>query len=239
MEWSGPAGPLYLTVYRKLDGSAPVALGPGDAPKFSPDGTTVVSGLLSTPPQLALNPIGAGESRRLAVGDITSLQRTAWFPDGRHLLLNGAMAGQPVRAYKMDIEGGKPEALGPADFIGVAVAKDGKRIAGRNATSGAAEVFDSDTQKVQEIPGVGPEERFEKWTLDGEALLVSTETTSEARMYRVEVPTGKRTLLQTVQPSDRAGELAAVKLSYAEGSKTYVYSTVRSMATLYVVEGLE
>jgi serine/threonine protein kinase/Tol biopolymer transport system component len=239
MEWSGPAGPLYLTVYRKLDGSAPVALGPGDAPKFSPDGTTVVSGLLSTPPQLALNPIGAGESRRLAVGDITSLQRTAWFPDGRHLLLNGAMAGQPVRAYKMDIEGGKPEALGPADFIGVAVAKDGKRIAGLNATSGAAVVFDSDTQRVQEIPGVGPEERFEKWTLDGEALLVSTETTSEARMYRVEVPTGKRTLLQTVQPSDRAGELAAVKLSYAEGSKTYVYNTIRSMGTLYVVEGLE
>ena len=28
LEWGGPAGPLYLEVYRKLDGSAPVALGP-------------------------------------------------------------------------------------------------------------------------------------------------------------------------------------------------------------------
>ncbi len=100
-------------------------------------------------------------------------------------------------------------------------------------------VFDAETQELQEIPGVGPEERFEKWTLDGQALLVSTETPSEARMYRVEVPTGKRTLLQTVEPSDKAGEVAAVRLSYAEGSKTYVYFTVRSLGTLYVVEGLE
>jgi eukaryotic-like serine/threonine-protein kinase len=239
MEWSGPAGPLYLTVYRKLDGSAPVALGPGTQPEFSPDGTTVASGLLSSPSQVALNPIGAGGSRRLPLGDLTSLGRTAWFPDGRHLLLTGAMEGQPVRTYEMDIEGGKPQPLGPADFIGSAVAKDGKRIAGRSATSGAAVVFDSDTQKVEEIPGIGPEERFERWTLDGQALLVSTETMSEARMYRVDVPSGKRTLLQTVRPSETAGEVATVRLSYAEGSKTYVYYTVRSLGTLYLVEGLE
>jgi eukaryotic-like serine/threonine-protein kinase len=239
MEWSGPAGPLYLTVYRKLDGSAPVALGPGGTPKFSPDGTTVASTVLSRPPQVALNPIGTGDSRRLPVGEITSLQHLAWFPDGRNLLLVGAIEGQPLRTYKMDIEGGKPQALGPADFLGAAVAGDGRRIAGRNATSGATVVFDSDTQKLQEIPGVGPGDRFEKWTLDGQALLVSTETPLEARMYRVEVPSGKRTLLQTVEPSEKAGGVAAVKLSYAEGSKTYVYNTVRSLGTLHLVEGLE
>jgi hypothetical protein len=214
-------------------------LGPGGGPKFSPDGTMVASTLLSRPPQVALNPIGAGDSRRLAVGDITSLVHVAWFPDGRNLLLVGATEGQPLRTYRMDIQGGKPQALGPADFLGAAIAKDGKGIAGRNATSGATVVFDADTQKVQEIPGVGPEERFEKWTLDGQALLVSTETPSEARMYRVDVPTGKRTLLQTAEPSEKAGEVAAVRLSYAEGSKTYVYYTVRGLGTLYVAEGLE
>jgi serine/threonine protein kinase/Tol biopolymer transport system component len=238
MEWSGPAGPYYLTVYRKLDGSAPVALGPGGLAKFSPDGSTVASVLPSRPPQVGLNPIGTGESRRLPVGDITSLQYVGWFPDGRHLLLVGATEGQPARTYEMDLEGGKPQVLGPADFRGVTVAKDGKRIAGSNG-SGEAVVFDQETQKVQVIPGVGPQERFEKWTQDGEALLVTTETPSETRLYRVEVATGKRTLLQTVAPSDRAGQLTNVRVSYAEGSKTYVYNTVRSLGTLYVVEGLE
>jgi hypothetical protein len=58
-------------------------------------------------------------------------------------------------------------------------------------------------------------------------------------MYRVEVATGKRTLLQTVEPSEKAGSIAAVRLAYAEGSKTYVYGTSRILGTLYVVEGLE
>ena len=239
MEWSGPAGPLYLVAYRKLDGSAPVALGPGTDPKFSPDGTTAAAVILTRPPQLALHPIGAGESRRLPVGDIVSAQHVAWFPDGRHVLLVGATEGQPLRTFEMDLEGGKPVAFGPADFLGITVAKDGMRVAGRNATSGDAVVFDGGTQKVEVIPGMSQQERFEKWTEDGQALLVSTETLSEARMYRVEVATGRRTLLQTVEPSERTGTVADVKLSYAEANKTFVYSTTRSLGTLHLVEGLE
>jgi Tol biopolymer transport system component len=238
LEWGGPAGAIYLSVYRKLDGSAPVALGPGAQPRFSPDGTTVAAPLLTTPPQVALNPIGTGESRRFPVGEITSLKSAAWFPDGKHLLLTGAAEGQPLRTYKMDLEGGKPQALGPADFTGVAVAKDGKRIAGRNASAEAV-VFDQETQKLRIIPGIEPREALAKWTEDGQALLVYSATPREARIYRVDVMTGKRTLLQAVEPSETAGSMAPVRLAYAEGSKTYVYSTVRILGTLYVVEGLE
>src|SRR6266568_7481155 len=171
LEWGGPAGPLYLMVYRQLDGSAPVALGPGAQPKFSPDGTFVAGPLLTRPPQVALNPIGTGESRRLPAGEITSLKSVAWFPDGKHLLLAGAAEGQPLRTYEMDLDGGKPQPLGPSDFTGFAVAKDGKRIAGRNA-SGEAVVFDRATQKAQVIPGIEPGEVLAKWTEDGQALLV-------------------------------------------------------------------
>jgi hypothetical protein len=59
----------------------------------------------------------------------------------------------------MDLEGGKPQPLGPPDFIGRAVAKDGKRIAGRNA-SGAV-VFDRETQKAQVVPAIEPQEEFD------------------------------------------------------------------------------
>ena len=237
-EWGGPAGPLYLVVYRKLDGSAPVALGPGALPRFSPDGTTAAAPVLSRPPQVVLHPIGTGESRRLSLGEIASLLGVAWFPDGRHLLLIGATEGQPLRTYEMDLEGGKPQPLGPPDFTGDVVAKDGKRIAGRNA-SGEAVVFDRETQKVEVIPGVEPQERLQKWTRDGAALLVSSATPWEARMDRVEAATGKRTLLKKVELSERAGSTANLGLWYAEDSKTYVYDTRRILGTLYVVEGLK
>ena len=238
LEWGGPAGLLYLVVYRKLDGSAPVALGPGANPRFSPDGATAAAPLLTRPPQVALNPIGPGESRRLPVGEITSLKSVDWFPDGNHLLLAGAIEGQPLRTYEMDLEGGKLQALGPSDFTGVAVAKGGKRIAGRNSSAEAV-VFDRETQKLQLIPGVEPREALAKWTEDGQALLVYLPTPWEARIYRVEVATGKRTLLQTVEPGEKAGSIIPMRLAYAERSKTYVYSRVRILGSLYMVEGLD
>ncbi len=238
LEWGGPAGPLYLAVYRKLDGSAPVALGPGGTPRFSPDGTTVATKIVTRPPQVGLNPIGTGGSRRLPVGDITSLANVVWFPDGKHLLLTGATEGQPLRSYEMDLEGGKPQPLGPPDFVGSAVAKDGKWIAGRNASGGAV-VFDQETQKVQVIPGVEPQDQLEEWTEDGKGLLVVAATPWEARIYCVDTQTGERTLVDTVEPSEKAGSTQNVRLAYAVDSKTHVYSTVRVLGTLYVVEGLE
>jgi hypothetical protein len=87
--------------------------------------------------------------------------------------------------------------------------------------------------------GVGPEERFEKWTEDGQALPGIQGDAVGSTDVRLEVPTGKRTLLQTVDPSERAGAVQEGRRSYAEGSKTYIYSTVRSLGTLRVVEGLE
>ena len=130
-EWGGPSEALYLQVYRKLDGSAPVALGPGGQPRFSPDGTLVARPLLTRPPQVALNPVGTGESRRLPAGEITSLKFVAWFPDGKHLLLTEAAQGESLRTYEMDMDGGKPQSLGPADFIGVAVSGDGQADRGK------------------------------------------------------------------------------------------------------------
>jgi serine/threonine protein kinase/Tol biopolymer transport system component len=237
-EWGGPAGPLYLVVYRKLDGSAPTALGEGAIPKFSPDGTTAAAPLLTRPPQLALHPIGTGESRRLALGDIVNFTSVAWFPDGKHVLLQGSKEGQPLRTYEMDLQGGKPRELGPADFTGVAVAKDGQKIAGRNG-AGEAVVFNRETQKVQLIRGIGPQDIIEKWTKDGQALLVTTSTPWEAQMYRVEVESGKRTLLQKIELSEKAGSMFNLRAQYVEESKTYVYNTRRVLGSLYVVEGLE
>ncbi len=238
LEWGGPAGPLYLQVYRKLDGSAPVALGPGAQPRFSPDGTWVAGPLLTRPTQVALNPIGAGESRRLAAGEITSFKTVSWFPDGKHLLVTGAAEGQPVRTYEMDIEGATPQALGPADFIGVTVAMDGKRIAGRNA-AGEAVVFDRETQKLEVIPGIEPQEVLSKWTEDGQALITYSSTPSAASIYRVDAVTGRRTLLQRIDPTEKAGLAKPITLAYAERSKSYAYSTLRVLGNLYVVEGLE
>jgi hypothetical protein len=147
-EWGGPAGPLYLVVYRKLDGSAPTSLGEGSTPRFSPHGTTVASPLLTRPPQLALYPVGTEESRRLTLGDIVNFTSVAWFPDGNRVLLEASKEGQPLRTSEMDLLGGKPQELGPADFTGLAVAKDGQNIAGRNGAGGSSGLESRDAESA-------------------------------------------------------------------------------------------
>lgn len=89
------------------------------------------------------------------------------------------------------------------------------------------------------IPGIGRQDRFEQWTNDGEALLVTTSTPWDAQLYRVEVTTGKKSLLQRVELSEKAGSVVDLRMFYAEQSKTYVYNARRILGSLYVVEGLE
>jgi hypothetical protein len=237
-EWGGPAGTLYLVVYRKLDGSAPTALGEGSTAKFSPDGLTAAAPVISRPPKVALHPIGTGESRRFTVGNLVSLRDVAWFPDGKHLMLVGSAESEAMRTYEMDLDGGKPQPIGPSDFRGISVAKDGMRIVGVKA-SGEAVIFDMSTQKLQAIPGIAPAELIQGWTDDGQALLLTASTPWDAQIYRVEVGSGKRNLLQKFELEDKAGSSLNLRALYAESSKTYVYNARRILSNLYVVEGLD
>jgi hypothetical protein len=94
-------------------------------------------------------------------------------------------------------------------------------------------------QKAQLIPGIGQQDHIEQWTKDGQALLVTAASPGEAQMYRVAVPSGKKTLLQKVELSEKAGSTYNVRAYYVEDTKTYVYNTRRVLGSLYIVEGLE
>lgn len=237
-EWGGNAGPLYQVFYRKLDGSAPVVLGKGGRARFSPDHTTAAALVFSQPPQIALLPIGTGESRMLSLGEITSVsQSLAWFPDGKHLLVVGTPAGQTQRTYELDMESGKLQVVGPVGWKGTAVSRDGKHIAGFSS-AGEVVVFDLDTQQMRSVPGAGTDE-LQGWTKDGQGLLVLESTLSDARIYRIEVATGKRTLLRAVELNDKAGSVGTLRMLYAEDSKTYVYRVQKILGSLYVVDGLK
>jgi hypothetical protein len=86
---------------------------------------------LIAPPQIALHPLQAGETRKLSLGDLTHVIHVSWFPEGNALLLIGGAEAQSLRTYKIDVNTQELEALGPTDFTGVAVSGDGRRIAGQ------------------------------------------------------------------------------------------------------------
>lgn len=75
---------------------------------------------------------------------------------------------------------------------------------------------------------------------DGRALITYSSTPSSAHIYRIDVATGHRTLLQTIEPAEKAGlMMSPIRIAYAVRSKTYAYSMIRILGNLYMVEGLE
>jgi serine/threonine protein kinase/Tol biopolymer transport system component len=235
-EYGAVGGPLYLVAYRKLDGSPPVALGQGGRPRLSPDGKMAAAILVTLPPKIVLHPIDMGDSRELPVGDLASVAYIAWFPDGKRLLLDGASKGAARRSYTLDLEGGKPQPIGPDGWHGLVIAKDGKRIAGYGA-SGEVVVLDTDTGKTETAAGLEPQDTLLKWTADGRNLLVSAEAPGQTRVYRVDVGTGKRTLVRTLEVADKAG-LSDLHPTIADDDQAYFYSVSRENCILYLVEGL-
>ena len=236
-EVGGSVGTLYEVVYRKTDGSPPLVLGAGSSPVLSPDGASVAAVLLTSPAQLVIYPVGAGENQTIALGNIKPGRTMSWFPDGKRLAVLGSEPGKRARTYLLDLSTGKLEPLGPDRFHVVAVAKDGKRILGTMPTGWV--IFNTETQQMQPVPGIQDDESPWKWTKDGQGVLVEGgPPAGPASVTRFDLATGKRTLLKTLEARDHAGVLA-MRMTMAEDEKSYAVFEVVAKDVLWMADGVK
>jgi hypothetical protein len=73
------------------------------------------------------------------------------------------------------------------------------------------------------------------WSADASALFVRNGTDVPARVDRVEVATGRRTLLKEMGPADRAGLFIFDPLSVSKDGAQYAYRYSKRLSTLFVV----
>ena len=60
-----------------------------------------------------------------------------------------------------------------------------------------------------------------------------------ARIWRLEISTGKKELVREVAPSDSAGVTAIESLIVTPDGRSLAYSYLHNLSDLYVVEGLK
>ena len=63
--------------------------------------------------------------------------------------------------------------------------------------------------------------------------------TMEARIDRVDVVTGERTLWKTIKPADPVGLEAINNLFVTLDGRTYCYGYLRTLSDLFVIDGLK
>jgi len=232
----GEAGGTNYTVFlRDTDGSPPATLGQGKALAISPDAKWVV-----TQParggSLNLVPTGAGGSKDLT-HDSINYNAVTFLPDGKQLLASGIETGHGARDYLIDVSNGNSKPVTPDGISGVRLSPDGKNAAVRGP-DGKWGVWPLDGGGLRPIPGLESKYHVITWTSDGSSVYVaSTQTEKTAKIYKVNVATGK------MDPWKTLGGMGAgqfVVLSYVSSDGTaYAYSYGYETSTAYVVTGLK
>ena len=75
------------------------------------------------------------------------------------------------------------------------------------------------------------------WSRDGQSLFVQRRPAVPARIERVDLSTGRRTLIRELAPSDRAGLTSVFGVDIANDGQTYAYSYWKRVSRLFVVKG--
>ncbi len=233
-------GPGYSVYIRKTDGSPATRLGEGGATALSPDGKWALAALnTSAGPQLVVYPTGVGEPKRLPV-DGLRVQMGDWLPDGNAILLTASEPGRGTRLYVRDLKGGTPRAVSPEGYrcLRHGVSPDGKFVIAIGPDQ-RHYLYPIAGGEPRPIPGVVPQDRIEGWTADGNGLVVHRRGDLPAKVYRLDIATGKKELWKELMPLETAGIGDVGGVILARDRRSYVYGTGWTLSDLYLVEGLK
>jgi Tol biopolymer transport system component len=239
-EYSSATGSNYAVCLRKTDGSPVLELGEGGSGRLSPDGKWATGVVPTTPPKLMLYPTGAGEARLMERGSLEdySYSGGGWFPDGKRLLVCGNEHGHATRCFVQEVAGGAPQPITPEGTGQGWISPDGKLILGR---TGAGEflLYPMGKGEPRPVPHLTREDQVIRWSADGRSLLVFRGNDLPVRVEKVDLESGRRTLVRELSPADRSGVIGIDQVSMSGDEKWYAYGYSRVVSQLFTVEGVK
>ncbi len=239
VQYEGQQELTYAVYIRNTDGSPAIRLGEGAADALSPDGKSVIVQTPDNPEQLRLLPTGAGETQPLTK-DTINHQWARWLPDGKHYVFAGNETGHGVRLYVQDVSGGAPRAISPegADTAAFAASPDGQFVAGLGADE-KGYLFPVAGGDPRPITGLGAGDLPMCFTRDGNSLFSYHTGEVPAKVFKLDLASGKKTLWKQIVPLDPTGVSTIGPILMTPDGKTYVYGFHRTLGDLYLVEGLK
>jgi Tol biopolymer transport system component len=231
----GELGSVYI---RDTDGSPAIRLGDGNAFSFSPDGAWALVAVGLERSRVELVPCGAGEPRTIPTGDL-SVDHASWFPDGRSICCLASEPGRARRLYKIDLATGKREPFSEEGitYYDSLVSPDG-RFALAHDPGRKLTIYPVDGGASRPLTGVVEFERSVAWSPKGDAVYVFNRGEVPAKVWRIELASGARTLFREISPFDATGVEGIATARMTPDGKALAYSYYQRLSRMYTVEGL-
>jgi len=238
----GEAEQKYGLYLRRLDGSLPKRIVDGYWGDLSPDGRWVVAQDTATPAQFVLVPTGIGESRQITHDKLTHLY-PRFMPDGRAIVFVATTPAGVIRMYYQSLDGGEPVAITSEGSGGypslITLSPDGSYLIAPAPTADTYAMYPVHGGQPRTVVGLSTSEAVINWSADGKHLFTYTRGEVPARIYRVEITSGKRELFKVTSPIDLAGVEDVTNLRITRDGRSYAYTCPTVLSDLYVVDGLQ
>ena len=239
-EGGGRNGSVYL---RTLDAPAAVRLAEGNGLDLSPDGRQVLATAPGDSKELVLLPTGTGQPRSLGRHGLEATQGV-FSRDGAKIYFIGRAQGHGWRLWEQELLGGTPKPIssegvdGGGDAVRLVLSPDRTLLATRGPGS-RIHLYPVAGGDPRPLPGCLPGEDPILWNPDSRSLLVYDTGTVPARVYRIEIASGRRELWKTVGPSDLAGVQRIQRIVTTPDATSTFYSVERVFNTIFIATGLK
>ena len=243
VEQGAGGGPNYSVYLRRTDGETPaVRLGDGEALALSPDGKWVLGLIPADMKHLNLLPTGTGEVKHLSESGLAYRPSGTFLPDGKRIICVASEPGRAVRVFVQDLDGGKPRPITP-EGVSIPgglhpVSPDGRFVAAIGP-EGKGLLYPIDGGNPRPIPSLEAGEVPIRFDATGSSLYVFRREELPARVFSIDIATGRRQLLREIGPNEPAGILSIRRLQLTPDGKSYTYNAPRNLTDLYVVDGLK
>jgi hypothetical protein len=186
-----------------------------------------------------LLPTGPGQPRSIRTGRFDNILRAAFFSGAEKLVLAANLAGHAPRLYVQPVSGGDPRAITPegvgSDF---AVSADGTRVAA-TGTDRRLLLYRVEGGEPSPARGAFAGDAPIRFTPDGRFLYVlSRGEGAAASIHRLDLSTGRRELWKELTAADPTGIHGIPRVFLSADGLSYVYTYVRLLDELYLVDGL-
>jgi len=187
-------------------------------------------------PGLRVVPTGTGDVRTIAAPGL-QVVAADWVPDGRGLLVYGREADRGLRAFLLDAGGQGRRAVTPE---GVSACEVGRRGVACLGPTKRVTFYSLEGGESREVPGLEPGLRPLRLSEDETSLFVSpprANRVSPLRVERVDLATGRRTLVQEFKPADMAGVWIYRPPLVTPDGRGYAYGYAQWLQDLYLADG--